>query len=159
MKKILIVSGILLIIFSVAGASGSFAFTVGSQNYVMASVPSDGSSSYFGVRQIRQADISTITSMPKNVPNPFKAQRGEGTTIIYNLSSDTGTKVIIYDITGQAIWQKFLAPGEEGGKAGRNSVFWNGKSDFGDYVGNGVYIYLITSGSKVLHIGHMAVMG
>jgi hypothetical protein len=159
MKKILIISGLLLLLFSMVKASGSFAFITDGQSYAMASAPSDNSASYFGVRQIRQADISSLTSMPKNVPNPFKPKRGEGTTIIYNLSSDTGTKLIIYDITGQAIWQKFLAPGEEGGKAGQNNVFWNGKNDFGDYVGNGVYIYLITSGSKVLHIGHMAVMG
>jgi hypothetical protein len=159
MKKTLMISGVLLILFSLVNVSGSFAFTIGSQNWIMAAVPSDGSSSYFGVRQIKQADIMSLTSMPKNVPNPFRPQRGEGTTIIYGLSSDTGAKLIIYDITGQAICQKFLVPGGEGGKAGQNNVFWDGKNDFGDYVGNGVYIYLITSGSKVLHIGHMVVMG
>jgi hypothetical protein len=117
-----------------------------------------GSADYYGIRQLKQSGLFSVTSRPKNVPNPFRPRRGEGTTIMYNLSTDTGTKLIVYDITGKAVWQKSFNPGAEGGKAGLNNVFWNGKNDFGEYVGNGAYIYIITSSSKVLSKGQMAVM-
>jgi hypothetical protein len=116
-----------------------------------------GSSDYYGIRQLKQSGLS-VTSRPKNVPNPFRPRHGEGTTIMYNLSADTGTKLIIYDITGKAVWQKSFDPGAEGGKEGLNNVFWNGKNDFGEYVGNGAYIFTVTSGSKILSKGQMAVM-
>jgi hypothetical protein len=141
-KRLFIYSGILLLLFSIASATSSFAFTIENQGYT---APSGA----IGVSSV---------SRPKNVPNPFQPRHGEGTTIIYDLSADTGTKLIVYDITGQAVWQKFFDPGVEGGKSGRNNVFWDGKNDFGEYVGNGVYIYFITSGSKILNNGHMAVM-
>jgi len=117
-----------------------------------------GSADYYSIKQLKSSGILSITSRPKNVPNPFRPRHGEGTTIIYNLSNDTDTKLIIYDITGRAIWQKSFNPGAEGGKAGQNNVFWDGKNDFGEYVGNGVYIYIITSSSKILSKGQMAVM-
>jgi hypothetical protein len=117
-----------------------------------------GSADYYGVKKLKQAGLFSVTSRPKNVPNPFKPRHGEGTTIMYNLSSGTGTKLIVYDITGKAIWQRSFESGTEGGKSGLNNVFWDGKNDFGEYVGNGVYIYTITSGSKILHKGQMAVM-
>ncbi len=117
-----------------------------------------GSADYFGIKQLKHTGILSITSRPKNVPNPFRPRHGEGTTIMYTLSSDTGTKLIIYDITGKAVCQKSFDPGEEGGKAGLNNVYWDGKNDFGEYVSNGAYIYLITSSSKILSKGQMAVM-
>ena len=117
-----------------------------------------GSTDYFKIEKLGLTKVFTVTSKPKNVPNPFRPGRGEGTTIIYNLSSDTSVKLIIYDITGKAVSQKFLSSGTNGGKAGQNNVYWNGKNDFGDYVGNGVYIYVITSGGKVLSKGQMVVM-
>ena len=117
-----------------------------------------GSADYFKIENLGPGKVFTVTSRPKNVPNPFRPSRGEGTTIIYNLSADTGVKLIIYDITGKAVSQKFFSPGTEGGKAGQNNVFWDGKNDFGGYVGNGVYIYFITSGDKILSKGQMAVI-
>ena len=117
-----------------------------------------GATDYFKIEKLKPAEALSITSKPKNVPNPFRPSRGEGTTIMYNLSSDTGVKLIIYDITGKAVSQKFFSPGTEGGKAGQNNVFWDGKNDFGGYVGNGVYIYFITSGEKILSKGQMAVI-
>ncbi len=117
-----------------------------------------GSADYFGLKQLKHPGILSITSKPKNVPNPFRPKHGEGTTIMYDLSSDTGTKLIIYDITGKAVCQKSFDPGDEGGRSGLNSVFWDGKNDFGEYVGNGVYIFIITSGSKMLSKGQMMVV-
>jgi FlgD Ig-like domain len=117
-----------------------------------------GSSYYFIVKQLQGSGVLSITSRPKNVPNPFRPKHGEGTTIMYSLSTDTSTKLIIYDITGKAVCQKSFNPGQEGGKAGANNVYWDGKNDFGEYVSNGAYIYLITTSSKIIAKGQMAVM-
>lgn len=110
------------------------------------------------IKNLGSGKLFSVTNKPKNVPNPFRPGRNEGTTIIYNLSTDTSVKMVIYDITGKALWQRSFNPGTEGGKAGQNNVFWDGKNDFGETVGNGVYIYMITSGSKILSKGQMAVM-
>jgi FlgD Ig-like domain len=117
-----------------------------------------GSADYFGLKQLQKAGVLSITSRPKNVPNPFRPKHGEGTTIMYSLSTDTSTKLIIYDITGKAVCQKSFIPGQEGGKSGANNVYWDGKNDFGEYVSNGAYIYLITTTSKIIAKGQMAVM-
>jgi FlgD Ig-like domain len=117
-----------------------------------------GSADYFGLKKLQGSGLLSITSKPKNVPNPFRPKQGEGTTIMYSLSTDTSTKLIIYDITGKAVWQKSFNPGDEGGKSGVNNVYWDGKNDFGEYVSNGAYIYLITSSNKVISKGQMAVM-
>jgi flagellar hook assembly protein FlgD len=40
--------------------------------------------------------------------------------------------------------------GQNGGKAGVNAVSWNGRTLFGEVGGNGMYVYKIVSGNKVL---------
>ncbi len=104
--------------------------------------------------------LSSLTVQPKVIPNPFRPRHGQGVTITYQLSTDTDIKLMIYDITGKAVFQKEFLAGSEGGKGPNynNSFYWNGKDDFGKYVANGAYIYLITSDKKVLFKGQMAVM-
>ncbi len=100
----------------------------------------------------------SATATPKNVPNPFRPRHNQGTTIVYTLDSDMDTKIIVYDITGKTVWQKSFAQGTDGGRANANDVYWDGKNDFGQYVGNGAYIYVIASGKKIISKGQMAVM-
>ncbi len=106
------------------------------------------------------SSVSSITVNPKVIPNPFRPRHGQGVTITYQLSTDTDIKLMIYDITGKAVYQKEFLAGSEGGKGPNynNNVYWNGKDDFGKFVANGAYIYLITSDKKVLFKGQMAVM-
>jgi flagellar motor switch/type III secretory pathway protein FliN len=37
-------------------------------------------------------------------------------------------------------------------------VDWDGKTDFGEYAGNGVYIYIISDNGKILGKGQVVVM-
>ena len=113
--------------------------------------------------EINNLNFSTsakVTGKPRNVPNPFKTVAGKGTTLIYNLAADTDIKLIVYDITGRAVWTKTFAAGTNGGRgpALDNEVYWDGTTDLGQRAGNGVYIYVITSKGKVLSKGQMAVM-
>jgi flagellar hook assembly protein FlgD len=53
--------------------------------------------------------------------------------------------------------KKFRAGGE-GGKAGYNQFTWNGITDFGKTVGNGIYVYKIISKGKVIGTGKLVVL-
>jgi hypothetical protein len=106
--------------------------------------------------KIQEADLR-ITDTPKNAPNPFSPARDKQTAIMYTLSKDADINLIVFDATGQMTIRKNITSGTAGGSAGLNQVPWDGKSDFGYDVGNGVYSYVITSGSKTLGRGQLTV--
>jgi hypothetical protein len=87
----------------------------------------------------------------RNHPNPFDPTK-ESTKIIFDASASE-VKLIIYDLRGRALWTKIATPAS----GNYYEVTWDGKSDFGEYVGNGSYIYLITAGGDVLKRGQLAV--
>jgi len=117
-----------------------------------------GQSDEFMKGQLKIAGHLGVSGRPKNVPNPFRPRHRETTTIIYTLTDDADISLIIYDITGRPIWQRRFLAKTMGGSVNENRVEWNGKSDFGEYAPNGAYIYLITSGDKILAKGQMALM-
>lgn len=98
----------------------------------------------------------SVVGNPRNIPNPFRPRHGTGTIIEYKLNGDAAIKLLIYDITGRSIWQRNYMPGENGGTV-VNGVFWDGKNEFGEYVGNGAYVYIITTDAKVIGKGFLAV--
>jgi len=85
-----------------------------------------------------------------NYPNPFSPMSGGSTTIQYILSTDAAITIIIYDITGHEVKRMKFSSGTAGGKGGTNQVNWNGISLGGEVVGNGMYLYKIISGDKVI---------
>jgi hypothetical protein len=99
-----------------------------------------------------------VVGTPLNYPNPFKPLSGGTTKIQYTLSTDTPITIIIYDITGHERKRMSFAAGSPGGQANLNSVTWNGKSFYSDVVGNGMYIYKIISGDKVLGTGKLVIL-
>jgi hypothetical protein len=78
-------------------------------------------------------------SLALNSPNPFDPAR-EKTTVIFNLSKDTDVNAYIFTITGDLIWKNNFMAGSSGGKAGENSFTWDGISNFGEMMSNGVYL-------------------
>ncbi|MFA5876045.1 MAG: hypothetical protein WC901_05140 [Candidatus Margulisiibacteriota bacterium] len=99
----------------------------------------------------------SVIGTPMNYPNPFSPANGTSTTIRYNLTQDADIIFMIYDIVGNRIYRWSYSAGATGGSSGQNEITWNGISDFGTRVGNGVYIYFILSGAEVLGSGEMAV--
>ena len=102
-------------------------------------------------------NAAQIVGAVHTIPNPFRPRHGEGTTFKYQLASDASITIMIYDITGRLLWQRVYSAGSQGGRINDNNVLWNGINDFGDYVPNGAYIFLITSGDKILVKGQLAV--
>ncbi|MCF7858764.1 MAG: T9SS type A sorting domain-containing protein [Candidatus Cloacimonetes bacterium] len=93
-----------------------------------------------------QALNINVSKLIGNFPNPFKpsgAGRGPGTTISFQLNSQTGVNVeiIIYNIKGQKV--RTLVNREF--TTGTHNVNWNGSDDHGRSVSSGLYFYRIRS--------------
>ena len=73
------------------------------------------------------------------------------------LSIDAPVTLIIYDITGHEVKRVTSPSGVNGGRAGTNSVQWDGRTIFHEVAGNGMYVYKIISGRKVIGTGKVVV--
>lgn len=91
-------------------------------------------------------------------PNPFKPEEGS-TRIVYKLTNYGNTHLFIFDINGRIIYRKLYWSGQTGGTLGINEVEWDGASDYGKLVDNGLYIYKILDDTKkVLATGKILVL-
>jgi hypothetical protein len=95
-------------------------------------------------------EVPILPGETRNHPNPFNPSI-EKTKIIFNIE-EPEVKLTIYDLRGKALATKFATS-----TTNYYEVDWDGKSDFGGTVSNGTYLYLVTSGGKVLAKGQMAV--
>jgi hypothetical protein len=93
-----------------------------------------------------------------NYPNPFDPGT-ESTVFIYELDSDADTTLLLFNISAELVFRRTFLSGQNGGKAGTNSVEWNGTNSFGEISANGVYfVRLIDARSgRVLAKGKAAV--
>ncbi|MCM8782364.1 MAG: T9SS type A sorting domain-containing protein, partial [Candidatus Omnitrophica bacterium] len=91
-------------------------------------------------------------------PAPFKPLRGGNARFVYTLSRDAEITMLLYDISGSVVLTRKFKSGVNGGRAGYNEVEWDGKTDFGNVIGNGIYMYRITSGNKVIGTGKLVVL-
>jgi hypothetical protein len=113
---------------------------------------------YFQATPITRSVMVTSTQMGvagtvANLPNPF-SPNGDGvndtTQIAYNLTQSADTSLFIYSIDGVMVYRSDMVAGQNGARAGFNSVSWSGNSGFmlaGANVSlpNGVYICHIVS--------------
>lgn len=99
--------------------------------------------------------FSLEVSLPLLVyPNPLAS--GETVTIA-NIPSSSSAEVRIYDITGTLV--RVLDEGEEIEKEGGSfTARWDSRSEMGEEVARGVYLYLISDGTKKKKIGKIAVL-
>ena len=102
--------------------------------------------------QVQTAGDAKIFGQPLNYPNPFNAG-AESTTISYMLSIPSNVTLSIFDLSGSLIAKKSYSANQPGGRSGYNEVTWDGRSDGGTLVGNGIYIYLIIVDGKVAQNG------
>jgi len=98
-----------------------------------------------------------------NFPNPFKPLTGRTaddrkTRISYSLNVNATVTILIYDITGHEVHRRTYHSGVEGGRAGVNQIEWDGHDVFGEVVGNGMFVYKIISGNKVIGTGKLVVL-
>ena len=90
-----------------------------------------------------------------NYPNPFNPLRGDVTNIIFSPGSAQSGSIRIYDMTARQIdridWTN---------TAGTMTVQWDGKNNYNEIVGDGVYLYrIVDAGSgKLINKGKILVI-
>ncbi len=87
------------------------------------------------------AELPKAFSLAQNYPNPFNP----ATTIHFELPKQARVRLNIYNIQGQLV--RTLVNGQSA--AGRYHVIWDGRSDRGQTVSSGIYIYRIQAGDFV----------
>jgi len=98
-----------------------------------------------------------MLGQPLPYPSVFKPAAGNTLMITYNLSSNADITLFVYDIGGRLVLTRKFGAGTQGGRAGYNSFGWNGISDAGGIIGNGIYVYKITSGKEIIGTGKIVV--
>lgn len=78
-------------------------------------------------------------------PAPYSPTKDKEVTIQYTLSKEGNIDIFIISIAGETVKRIFRLAGTEGGNAGVNKVTWDGKTEIGEVVGNGVYVGTIVS--------------
>jgi len=111
--------------------------------------------------QVHISSVVEIQGSPLNYPNPFtpawSGNPAGGTSLSYILSKAASLSFLFYDISGTLIYKTSVSANDIGGKAGYNEFFWNGQSNAGTPIGNGIYLYFILSDGKVIANGKLTV--
>ncbi|MBN2058567.1 MAG: hypothetical protein JW782_07210 [Candidatus Saganbacteria bacterium] len=101
---------------------------------------------------VQAGESATIQGFALSHPNPFDPG-SQNVAIGYTLSKPADIKLNIFDLAGNLVKVQDYLPDSAGGRAGYNEITWDGKDASGNYAGNGIYIFLLTSGGSVLQNG------
>jgi len=91
-------------------------------------------------------------------PTPFRPLSGERAQLVYTLSENADVTLYVYDMSGRIVMTKKASAGGDGGRAGYNAIEWNGRTDFGNIVGNGIFVFKIISGGREIGKGKLVVL-
>ena len=87
---------------------------------------------------VEEAGVPTAFALSENYPNPFNPT----TTIEFAIPVVGNVELVIYNINGQKV--RTLV--NETKDAGFYKVMWDGRSDIGETVSSGIYLYRLVSG-------------
>ena len=83
---------------------------------------------------------SQIEGRPLVYPSPFNPSVHGEVKIQYRLSMQANIEMVVFGGDGSTVMKKRFNMGEEGAKKGLNTVIWDGKTDAGHTVSNGIYV-------------------
>ncbi|MCK4665816.1 T9SS type A sorting domain-containing protein [Candidatus Dependentiae bacterium] len=90
-------------------------------------------------------DVSDVISNLTNYPNPFSPLK-KPTRIEYYLNQHSYVTLEIFDLSGRLVRSQKFSPGQLGGREGFENYFeWDGRTDSGTMIQNGVYILRVTA--------------
>ncbi|MBN2566097.1 MAG: choice-of-anchor J domain-containing protein [Candidatus Eisenbacteria bacterium] len=89
-------------------------------------------------------------------PNPYNPDGDQMGLIRYSLTQDGDVTIKIYDVSGSLV--RTLLEDEPVGGGLQLAEEWDGKNEAGDIVANGVYFYVVESGSGDRGVGKIAVL-
>lgn len=107
---------------------------------------------YFTIYRTRVLEVQG--RVRATVASPSK---GENAIIAYTLTAQASVTLEIRDITGTLVKRVVYQAGTNGAAVGENEVTWDGKSQAGEIVGNGVYPFVIVAEGKKLASGKVRV--
>jgi hypothetical protein len=87
----------------------------------------------------------------KVYPSPYRISAGGApANIEYRLNEDADIEIRIFSKTGGLVWSKSIRAGTSGGIGGPDPtvVAWDGRNDFGRWVGNSIYLVKIMAKPK-----------
>ena len=94
-----------------------------------------------------------IVDKPLAHPVPFSPGAGRTVTFQYTLSQDADVDIFIFSSAGEVLKKISFLKGEEGGRIGLNKVSWDGISNLGTRLGNGIYV------ATIIHQEDRSVLG
>jgi parallel beta-helix repeat protein len=107
------------------------------------------------------SSFAPMGAIPSNLvrfgPNPYNPANGNG-HFWYWLDANADTQIYLADLGGSLVWKQSYTSGTNGGLAGANNITFDGKSAWGDTLGNGAYIYKIVQGGKSIGGGKIAII-
>lgn len=99
---------------------------------------------------IRQAAYARVVTLPAQIegrplvyPSPFNPVLQGEVKIQYKLSMQTDIEIALFGVDGSTIMRKRFHMGEAGAKKGLNTVSWDGRTEAGESVSNGIYSGII----------------
>ena len=106
--------------------------------YKLGLVMEDGNELTLGPLSMGKKALPTSYSLLGNRPNPMNGE----TEIRFAIPSDSRVSLKVYDVKGSLV--KTIV--DETIEAGYHSAIWNGMSESGQSVSNGIYFYRLTAG-------------
>ncbi len=105
--------------------------------------------------------FTTMGALSSNLvrfgPNPYNPNNGSG-RFWYWLDASKDTSIYLIDLGGTVTWKNTYASGTNGGQVGENNVSYDGKTSWGDILGNGVYLFKVIQDGKAIGGGKIAVI-
>ena len=103
-----------------------------------------------GMRTMTPSETRTLESLPQplitdviNIPNPFDSRKSGPTgqtQVAYRLDRDVPVTVTLYDLLGFRVRRWSFGAGQNGGRQGVNTFWWDGTDETGRKVSKGGYI-------------------
>ncbi len=102
--------------------------------------PGQQNSNFLSAVDENDSDILLKDILLPAYPNPFNGS----ITIPFNLSNQTNSSIVLYNILGKEI--KFFPI--KNFNRGKNSILWSGDNQVGQKVGSGIYLIRLSSGNN-----------
>ncbi|MFH1347592.1 MAG: putative Ig domain-containing protein [Candidatus Margulisiibacteriota bacterium] len=87
--------------------------------------------------------VSKLLDTPLAFPSPYRPSTGGALTIQYTLSQSADIDIYVISSAGEVVKKLSFYKGSEGAKAGMNKASWNGITDRGAIISNGIYLVTI----------------
>ena len=84
-----------------------------------------------------------VVGKPVVFPSPFSPGIHSELSIQYELSMQTNIELAVFGVDGTAVMRRRFFMGDEGARKGKNTVRWEGKTDAGFMLSNGIYTGVI----------------